>query len=115
MALCFNKFSYFCKYRTYQQLKLSFERMKKLTTVGLACFLAGAGFSQGVKPAIPRDASIEARVEKTLNSMTLDEKIGQMLELNIDVISGYVPVSQKLDRTKVRRALTSAGVNDAEI
>jgi beta-glucosidase len=38
------------------------------------------------KPAIPRDAEIEAKVEKTLSKMTLDEKIGQMLELNFDVM-----------------------------
>ena len=34
-------------------------------------------------PAIPRDAKLEAKVEKTLAKMTLDEKIGQMLELNL--------------------------------
>ena len=30
--------------------------------------------------AIPRDAKLEAKIEKTLSKMTLDEKIGQMLE-----------------------------------
>lgn len=39
-----------------------------------------------VKPAIPRDAALEARIEKTLAGMSLDEKIGQMLQLNIDVV-----------------------------
>ena len=38
------------------------------------------------KPAIPRDAKLEAKVEKTLKKMTLDEKIGQMLELNLDIM-----------------------------
>lgn len=38
------------------------------------------------KPAIPRDAALEAKIEKTLKKMTLDEKIGQMLELNLDVM-----------------------------
>ena len=37
--------------------------------------------------AIPRDAALEAKVEKTLARMTLDEKIGQMLELNLDVMA----------------------------
>lgn len=37
-------------------------------------------------PAIPRDEALEARVEKTLARMTLDEKIGQMLELNLDLM-----------------------------
>ena len=36
------------------------------------------------KPAIPRDEKIEQRVEATLKKMTLDEKVGQMLELNMD-------------------------------
>ncbi len=40
--------------------------------------------AQHVKPAIPRDAEIEAKIENTLGKMTLDEKIGQMLELNFD-------------------------------
>ena len=39
--------------------------------------------------AIPRDAKLEAKVEKTLQKMTLDEKIGQMLELNLDIMGGY--------------------------
>ena len=41
------------------------------------------------KPAIPRDAALEAKVEKTLSKMTLDEKIGQMLELNLDIMGRY--------------------------
>lgn len=39
-----------------------------------------------VKPAIPRDAKMEVKIEKTLAKMSLDEKIGQMLELNLDVM-----------------------------
>ena len=39
-----------------------------------------------VTPAIPRDNDLEARVEKTLARMSLDEKIGQMLELNLDIL-----------------------------
>ena len=42
-----------------------------------------------VEPAIPRDAALEAKVEQTLARMTLDEKIGQMLELNLDVMGSY--------------------------
>lgn len=36
------------------------------------------------RPAIPRDAALEARIESMLSKMSLDEKIGQMLELNLD-------------------------------
>ena len=41
------------------------------------------------QPAIPRDAALEAKIEKTLSKMTLDEKIGQMLELNLDVMGAF--------------------------
>ena len=39
-----------------------------------------------VKPAIPYDAEIERKVEETLGRMTLEEKIGQMTELNVDLV-----------------------------
>ena len=38
------------------------------------------------KPAIPRDEALEAKIEKTLSKMSLDEKVGQMLELNLDLM-----------------------------
>ena len=39
-----------------------------------------------MSPAIPRDENIERKVEQTLSRMSLDEKIGQICELTIDVI-----------------------------
>lgn len=39
-----------------------------------------------VIPAIPRDEKIEQQVETLLNKMTLDEKVGQMCELSIDLL-----------------------------
>ncbi len=57
-----------------------------------------------VAPAIPRDKKIEQQVEQTLARMTLDEKIGQICELTIDVIQdrnntagGFVIDEAKLD------------------
>ena len=50
-----------------------------------ACALAAVAVL-AQKPAIPRDAKLEAKIEKTLKKMTLDEKIGQMLELNLDIM-----------------------------
>ena len=44
-------------------------------------------FSQRL--AIPRDEALEARVENTLARLSLDEKIGQMLELNLDIMGNY--------------------------
>ena len=50
--------------------------------------------------AIPRDAALEAKIEKTLSKMTLDEKIGQMLELNLDVMGKMTVENAKVDREK---------------
>ena len=60
---------------------------------------------QAQTPAIPRDAKLEAKVEKTLAKMTLDEKIGQMLELNLDIIGKMTVENAKVDREKVRSVL----------
>ena len=43
-------------------------------------------FGIAVSQSIPKDAAIEKKIESTLSKMTLDEKVGQMLELNLDVI-----------------------------
>lgn len=42
-----------------------------------------------IKPAIPYNAEIEAKVEATLAKMTLDEKIGQMCEITVDAITDF--------------------------
>ena len=39
------------------------------------------------QPVIPRDENVEQQVEHTLSRLSLDEKIGQMCELTIDVIT----------------------------
>lgn len=58
--------------------------MKKSTLLTIAaCGIALS--AQAVKPAIPRDENIEKKVEATLKKMTLDDKVGQMLELNLDI------------------------------
>ena len=66
------------------------------------------------KPAIPRDAALEAKVEKTLAKMTLDEKIGQMLELNLDVMGNMKVENAKVDREKVRSVMQQYGTPKAE-
>ena len=71
--------------------------------------------AQITKPAIPRDAALEAKVEKTLAKMTLDEKIGQMLELNLDVIGKMTVENAKVDREKVRSVLQQYGRSEAEV
>jgi len=71
--------------------------------------------AQAQKPAIPRDAKLEAKIEKTLAKMTLDEKIGQMLELNLDVMGKTMVENAKVDREKVRSVLQQYGRSAAEI
>ncbi len=61
--------------------------MKK-TILTLTMFCATMAVS-AQKPAIPRDVALESKVQKTLSKMTLDEKIGQMLELNLDIMGRY--------------------------
>ena len=58
---------------------------------------------------------MEAKVEKTLAKMTLDEKIGQMLELNIDVMGNMRVENAKVDREKVRSVLQQYGTGQAEL
>jgi len=67
------------------------------------------------KPAIPRDEALEAKVEKTLAKMTLDEKIGQMLELNLDVMGKMTVENAKVDREKVRSVMQQYGRSKEEV
>ncbi len=68
-------------------------------TVLLACAAAVTVAQGNVKPAIPRDAALEAKVEKTLAKMTLDDKVGQMLELNFDIMGKYQDGGWQLNET----------------
>ncbi len=70
---------------------------------------------QAQKPAIPRDAALEAKIEKTLSKMTLDEKIGQMLELNLDVMGKMKIENAKVDREKVRQVMQQFGAPKDQI
>ena len=83
-----------------------------LLTIFLSCVAVAA---QAQKPAIPRDAALEAKVEKTLSKMTLDEKIGQMLELNLDVMGKTTVENAKIDREKVRSVMQQYGTPKAEV
>ena len=84
-------------------------------TMVLAGSLCGAWAQGSTKPAIPRDAELEAKVEKTLSKMTLDEKIGQMLELNLDVLGNMKVENAKVDRDKVRSVLQQYGAPTKEV
>lgn len=62
--------------------------MKKYLLVLVSCLLFASISLQGttVPPAIPQDSEIERKVEALLEQMTLEDKIGQMTQLTIDVI-----------------------------
>ena len=95
---------------------------KEILTLALLT-VATFGFAQ--RPAIPRDAKLEAKIEKQLARMTLDEKVGQMLELNLDIMgqrdaSGQWQMNeQMLDTTiqkyKIGSILNTPGTRAASI
>ena len=91
----------------------STQFMKK--TILSITIICAATMMQAQKPAIPRDAVLEAKIEKTLAKMTLDEKIGQMLELNLDIIGKMTVENAKVDREKVRSVMQQYGRSEAEI
>ena len=91
----------------------STQFMKK--TILSITMICAATMMQAQKPAIPRDAALEAKIEKTLAKMTLDEKIGQMLELNLDIIGKMTVENAKVDREKVRSVMQQYGRSEAEI
>ena len=91
----------------------STQFMKK--TILSMTMICAATMMQAQKPAIPRDAVLEAKIEKTLAKMTLDEKIGQMLELNLDIIGKMTVENAKVDREKVRSVMHQYGRSEAEI
>lgn len=82
--------------------------MKHLKNIALASVLcAGTCLSaegQTVPPAIPSDPEIEANIQNWLKKMTIEEKIGQMCEITIDVVTDF-ETSQKdgftLDKAKL--------------
>jgi len=56
-------------------------------------------------PSIPSDPDIERQIDRILSKMTLDDKVGQMLQINLDVLGGYAfengAVTWVLDKAKV--------------
>ncbi len=62
---------------------------KLILSFALSGLLLGANAQTKVAPAIPRDEKIEKKVEALLKKMTLEEKIGQMCELTIDVVTDW--------------------------
>ena len=51
--------------------------------------LSASAYTPITLPVIPADPALEAKVQKTLSKMTLEEKIGQMTQLQVDLLGGY--------------------------
>nr|AIF26588.1 putative family 3 glycosyl hydrolase [uncultured bacterium fosmid pJB65E1] len=88
--------------------------MKKLIIVWAVLMIMPIKASSQT-PAIPADAAIEKKIDKLLKKMTLDEKVGQMLELNLDIFGKYEYVNPKVDRNKLTSLLRRYGRPEAEI
>ena len=67
------------------------RKVRNTLLAGLLALPVAQAAAQVQTPVIARDAALEKKVEKTLQKMTLDEKIGQMLELNFDIMGSYGP------------------------
>lgn len=78
---------------------ISLRNITLTATIGIACA------SQAVSPAIRPDKEIERKIENTLGRMTLEEKIGQMTELSIDVLGEWKDGEFRLDRDKLHNAI----------
>ena len=67
--------------------------MKQIKNLALASVLCAgsyvAGMAQQVAPAIPADPVIEQNIQNWLKKMTLEEKIGQMCEITVDVVTDF--------------------------
>lgn len=67
--------------------------MNQIKNIALASMLCAStcvsSAGQTVPPAITPDPEIEANIQKWLKQMTLDEKVGQMCEITIDVVTDF--------------------------
>lgn len=61
--------------------------MKKLFLMALgALAVSCGGNTKSEAPAVPSDADIESRIKEIMSGMSLDDKVGQMCEVTIDLV-----------------------------
>ena len=81
------------------------KRLNFLIAAMAACVgLASCG-GNAVEPAIPVDPEIEKAVENTLAGMTLEEKVGQMTEIAIDMLGHWEGNEWVMDVDKVENVI----------
>ena len=64
------------------------NNIRNLAMASMMCAGSLAGIAQ-TAPAIPADPVIEAHIQEWLKKMTLEEKIGQMCEITVDVVTDF--------------------------
>ena len=69
------------------------------------CLMAAGCGSQSGAPAIAQDPEVEKKVEEILADMTLEEKVGQMTELAIDVLGEFKDGEFILDEEKLHEVI----------
>lgn len=80
--------------------------MKKLLIAAFPLLLAacsGGSGNSSSSPAIPKDADLETRVKQIVSKMSLEDKIGQMCEVTIDLVQkdSLINGQVELDQGKV--------------
>lgn len=72
--------------------------------LALLCAACSGSADKTMTPAVPHDADIEAKVKKIVSGMTLDDKVGQMCELVVDLVcaDSLVDGQVVLDSAKLR-------------
>lgn len=64
------------------------KNIRNLAMASVVCAGCLSGMAQSL-PAIPSDSVIEANIQEWLKKMTLEEKIGQMCEITVDVVTDF--------------------------
>ena len=64
------------------------KNIRNLAMASVVCAGCLSGMAQSL-PAIPSDPVIEANIQGWLKKMTLEEKIGQMCEITVDVVTDF--------------------------
>lgn len=78
--------------------------MNKKIVLSVALAIAACQVQAATK-AIPTDKGIEQAVQRKLKTMSLDEKIGQMTELSVDVLGHWVNGEFQFDPAKLHEAI----------
>ncbi len=81
--------------------------------LGATAFTLASCMGASVAPSIPLDKEIEAKVEKVLKGMTLEEKVGQMTQLNATAVADVAEITEigmkALTEHKIGSVLNSVG------